>query len=182
MEGTFGWKPLAVWEMLFCEWHLDYRGALFTITVNTSFITIALLSLGIAALRIKKVFQQWCGFLRIQSLLGGIFSGFRRQTRSRFKAQVCFVISTVRFSALTAMYDPHHCHLPRDASPPELLLRSQAWFQFRHLIKNIHWQLSLQHLHPLLSFLSPVLTQTSIFLILEGSHIAPVTHFKCISD
>lgn len=32
------------------------------------------------------------------------------------------------------------------------------------------------------SFLSPVLTQTCIFQILEGSHFAPVTHFKCISD
>lgn len=52
----------------FSEWHLDYRGALFTITVNTSFFTIALLSLSNAALRVEKVFQQGCGGFRRETL------------------------------------------------------------------------------------------------------------------
>lgn len=53
--GTFRWKPLAVWEMLFTEWHLDYRVALLTITFNTSFFTIALEVQSNTALGIKKI-------------------------------------------------------------------------------------------------------------------------------
>lgn len=185
--------------MLFSEWHLDYRGALFTTTVNTSFSTIALLSLGNAALRIKNKERvsaaMW--IWGTQRLLRGYSRDLEGDGGGKHWRCMWFgekrapvAICTEGCFCLNATLKTLSSLLSSSCTTSTVVTLKYRDIQFL-LCKNIHCaplskckpqQLSLHHLPLSWSLLSPVLTQTSIFLILEGSHIALVTHFKCISD
>lgn len=139
--------------MLFREWHLDYRGALFTITVNTSFFTIALRSLCSAALRIKEVFQHRCGFWGYRVYCVGILSpGFRRETLAlHFNTRVYLFWLQRMITIIISII------MMRHAAPELLLHADRRMFLLRTVIWNIHptalskcnpRQLSLQHPPP----------------------------------
>lgn len=186
--GTFRWKPLAVWEMLFTEWHLDYRVALLTITFNTSFFTIAL-----------EVEATWLSGKKKNSIspVMWLFEGgscnilvdiYRQKTGGSLIFWTVFLLFSQHWVTCLDFNS-------WSSSLSALSQCTSSTFRYTDIqvlpcvvYVNIHWT-TLSNCNPqdppptcFLSRPSLVLTQTSNSLILEGSHIALVTHFKCISD
>lgn len=162
--------------MLFREWHLDYRGALFTITANTSLLHNS------TQKPLQRCSQNKEGSSASMWIFGEfsvwLFSGFRRKTVVHSNLRVhLFWLQWLIVIVNTVLAVYCYMHTKR-----VFLLDVVTWNIHNTTLSKCNPRKVPPPHHPLLSFLSPVLTQSSIFQILKGSHIAPVTHFKCIPD
>lgn len=109
--------------MLFSEWHLDYRGALFTITVNTSFFTIALLSLSKPCTQNKEGISAVMWISGIQSLLCGYSQDLGGKNWRCIKIWEHF-ISTIGYIFVLIVIHHHYYYYCHHDAPPLLLLHS----------------------------------------------------------